>query len=143
MGDEAPPLRAIYVEPDDDAPRLAYADWLGENGQPERAETDSWVASRSGGDRWRMAARWRAYSAPASLPSSGRAPHHHTSVKYLTRSPPSCPGTTRFRARVVRVRPLRSRTGSRSTCREEGEVILPLRPLQRFRRLQFVAVLLA
>lgn len=32
-------------------------------------------------------------------------------------------------------------TGSRSTCREE--VILPLRPLQRIRCFQFVAVLFA
>jgi uncharacterized protein (TIGR02996 family) len=28
----------IRDEPDDDAPRLIYADWLDENGQPERAE---------------------------------------------------------------------------------------------------------
>lgn len=31
-------LRAILAVPDDDAPRLIYADWLDENGQPERAE---------------------------------------------------------------------------------------------------------
>lgn len=29
---------AIAAEPDDDTPRLVYADWLQENGQPERAE---------------------------------------------------------------------------------------------------------
>lgn len=28
----------IAVQPDDDTPRLVYADWLDENGQPERAE---------------------------------------------------------------------------------------------------------
>ncbi|QJW96802.1 TIGR02996 domain-containing protein [Frigoriglobus tundricola] len=38
MSDEAALLRTIYAEPDDDAPRLVYADWLDENGQPERAE---------------------------------------------------------------------------------------------------------
>lgn len=31
-------LRAILAAPDDDAPRLIYADWLDENGKPERAE---------------------------------------------------------------------------------------------------------
>jgi uncharacterized protein (TIGR02996 family) len=31
-------FQAILDEPDDDAPRLVYADWLEENGQPERAE---------------------------------------------------------------------------------------------------------
>ncbi len=31
-------LRAIIENPDDDTPRLVYADWLDENGDPERAE---------------------------------------------------------------------------------------------------------
>jgi uncharacterized protein (TIGR02996 family) len=31
-------LQHICEHPDDDAPRLIYADWLDENGQPERAE---------------------------------------------------------------------------------------------------------
>jgi uncharacterized protein (TIGR02996 family) len=31
-------LQAILEAPDDDAPRLIYADWLEENGDPERAE---------------------------------------------------------------------------------------------------------
>jgi uncharacterized protein (TIGR02996 family) len=31
-------LQAILAEPEDDGPRLIYADWLEENGQPERAE---------------------------------------------------------------------------------------------------------
>src|SRR5207248_690173 len=31
-------LRAIAANPDDDAPRLIFADWLEENGDPERAE---------------------------------------------------------------------------------------------------------
>jgi uncharacterized protein (TIGR02996 family) len=30
-------LAAVLAEPDDDAPRLVYADWLDENGRPERA----------------------------------------------------------------------------------------------------------
>jgi uncharacterized protein (TIGR02996 family) len=33
-----PFLRAICANPDDDIPRLVYADWLDENGDPERAE---------------------------------------------------------------------------------------------------------
>src|SRR5262249_40829470 len=31
-------LRAIASQPDDDAPRLIYADWLEEHNEPERAE---------------------------------------------------------------------------------------------------------
>src|SRR5262245_17894644 len=31
-------LPDIIANPDDDAPRLIYADWLEENGEPERAE---------------------------------------------------------------------------------------------------------
>ena len=31
-------LKAVLADPDDDAPRLIYADWLDENGQAERAE---------------------------------------------------------------------------------------------------------
>jgi len=31
-------LAAILANPDEDTPRLMYADWLDENGQPERAE---------------------------------------------------------------------------------------------------------
>ena len=36
--DEVGLLRAILAEPEEDTPRLAYADWLDEHGRPERAE---------------------------------------------------------------------------------------------------------
>jgi uncharacterized protein (TIGR02996 family) len=36
--DRAAFLRAIAANPDDDLPRLVYADWLDEHGEPERAE---------------------------------------------------------------------------------------------------------
>jgi uncharacterized protein (TIGR02996 family) len=36
--DEDALLRAVIAEPDDDAPRLIYADWLDEHGDSERAE---------------------------------------------------------------------------------------------------------
>src|SRR5262245_44894995 len=38
MSDAAALLAAIRQTPEDDAPRLVYADWLDEHGQPERAE---------------------------------------------------------------------------------------------------------
>jgi uncharacterized protein (TIGR02996 family) len=38
MSDEAALLAAILAHPDEDTPRLIFADWLEENGQPERAE---------------------------------------------------------------------------------------------------------
>src|SRR5262245_15977158 len=36
--DRAAFLRAICANPDDDLPRLVFADWLDEHGEPERAE---------------------------------------------------------------------------------------------------------
>ncbi len=38
MSDEKALLAAIWKHPHEDTPRLVYADWLEENGQPERAE---------------------------------------------------------------------------------------------------------
>src|SRR5581483_5981629 len=38
MSDRGAFLRAIRDRPHDDAPRLVYADWLDEHGDPERAE---------------------------------------------------------------------------------------------------------
>jgi uncharacterized protein (TIGR02996 family) len=38
MGDGEALLRAILDQPKEDTPRLVYADWCDENGQPERAE---------------------------------------------------------------------------------------------------------
>ncbi len=38
MPTEADLLKAVLKTPDDDSPRLIYADWLDENGQSERAE---------------------------------------------------------------------------------------------------------
>lgn len=38
MSDEAALLSAILAHPDEDTPRLMYADWLDEHGQAERAE---------------------------------------------------------------------------------------------------------
>ncbi len=38
MSDDAALLAAILAHPDEDTPRLMYADWLQENGQPDRAE---------------------------------------------------------------------------------------------------------
>src|SRR6266508_240747 len=38
MSEEDALLAAIYANPDDDTPRLVYADWLDEHDQPERAE---------------------------------------------------------------------------------------------------------
>jgi uncharacterized protein (TIGR02996 family) len=38
MHDRDALLRAVVANPDDDAPRLVYADWLDEHGDPDRAE---------------------------------------------------------------------------------------------------------
>jgi uncharacterized protein (TIGR02996 family) len=38
MSEQAALLAAIVAYPDEDTPRLIYADWLDENGEPARAE---------------------------------------------------------------------------------------------------------
>src|SRR5438270_6972316 len=38
MADRASFLAAVQADPEDDAPRLVYADWLQDNGDPDRAE---------------------------------------------------------------------------------------------------------
>jgi len=38
MGEREALLRAVCDNPDDDLPRLVFADWLEEHGEPERAE---------------------------------------------------------------------------------------------------------
>ncbi|HVL16313.1 MAG TPA: TIGR02996 domain-containing protein [Gemmata sp.] len=38
MSDESHFIAAMAADPDDDTPRLVFADWLDEHGQPERAE---------------------------------------------------------------------------------------------------------
>jgi uncharacterized protein (TIGR02996 family) len=72
MTDDAALLAAVAAAPDDDLPRLVYADWLDENGQPERAEfvraqvrlaaTDPWepfaVLCRHRRPEWTRGDRW-------------------------------------------------------------------------------------
>jgi uncharacterized protein (TIGR02996 family) len=54
-----PFLSAICAAPDDDTPRLVFADWLQENGDPDRAEfirLQIAVARGAAGDAARAAA---------------------------------------------------------------------------------------
>ena len=53
-------IRAINADPDDDSPRLIFADWLDEQGECERAEfirvqiaLGGWGRRMSGGVSWR------------------------------------------------------------------------------------------
>ena len=62
MSDQDALLAAIRQAPDDDAPRLVYADWLDEHGDPDRAEfirlqveIDPYRRPDSDLDRWRRA----------------------------------------------------------------------------------------
>jgi uncharacterized protein (TIGR02996 family) len=62
MSTEAALLRAIRSDPDEDTPRLAYADWLDEHDQPERGElirVQIDLAASEEGDarRWQLHAR--------------------------------------------------------------------------------------
>jgi uncharacterized protein (TIGR02996 family) len=50
--------RAILAHPDEDTPRLAYADWLDENGQPDRAEFIRVQVELAG---------WKPYVAPPEI----------------------------------------------------------------------------
>jgi uncharacterized protein (TIGR02996 family) len=79
MNDGDALLAAIIANPDDDTPRLVYADWLQENGQPERAEFIRLQCPTSGASADNPATVARAfdleerYSAKwlVGLPSSG------------------------------------------------------------------------
>ena len=71
MTDREALLRAIIENPEDDAPRLVYADWLDEHGEPDRAE---FIRLTTGPAEWadrvedllaRNGDRWRA-EAPAA-----------------------------------------------------------------------------
>src|SRR5262245_37939918 len=62
MSDQDALLAAIRQAPEDDAPRLIYADWLDEHGDPDRAEfirlqieIDPFRRPNSDLDRWRRA----------------------------------------------------------------------------------------
>lgn len=62
-------LRAILDEPADDAPRLVYADWLEENGQPERAE---FIRVQCGANLGVCEMEPNSYGEPFCLSGSGR-----------------------------------------------------------------------
>ena len=50
-------LAAVAEAPEDDAPRLVFADWLEENGQPERAELIRLQCRLAATDRYDAARR--------------------------------------------------------------------------------------
>ncbi|HEY1186518.1 MAG TPA: TIGR02996 domain-containing protein [Gemmata sp.] len=57
MSDEDALLAAISAHPDEDTPRLAYADWLDEHGDPDRAEfirlqIGLWPMMKAGAPAW-------------------------------------------------------------------------------------------
>jgi uncharacterized protein (TIGR02996 family) len=61
MSDRAAMLRSILDAPEDDAPKLVYADWLDERGEVERASLirlDGWTTyERKSPGRWRLSYR--------------------------------------------------------------------------------------
>src|SRR5262249_488094 len=75
-------LQTIIDNPDDDAPRLVYADWIEEHGEPERAEFIRVQVAYDGADfakerrgEWagRMKELWKAYG-PAWLAQLPKLP---------------------------------------------------------------------
>jgi uncharacterized protein (TIGR02996 family) len=69
-------LRAICEHPFDDTPRLAYADWLEENGRPERAEfirVQIELARLPERERWDSALRKRSKELEAELDRLSRS----------------------------------------------------------------------
>jgi uncharacterized protein (TIGR02996 family) len=72
MSDNDVLLRAILDDPDDDAPRLVYADWLEEHGEAERAEFIRVQVERAEAPRYappRIELRRRRQSLPGRLVS--------------------------------------------------------------------------
>lgn len=68
MSDRDALLHAIAARPEEDTPRLMYADWLEENGEPERADF----------------VRTQVYLAQPGLPSGDKPPLVKRNVHYLT-----------------------------------------------------------
>lgn len=68
MSDHDALLNAIAEHPEEDTPRLMYADWLEENGEPERADF----------------VRTQVYLAQPGLPSGDKPPLVKQNVHYLT-----------------------------------------------------------
>lgn len=68
MSDRDALLHAIAARPEEDTPRLMYADWLEENGEPERADF----------------VRTQVYLAQPGLPSGDKPPLVKQNVFYLT-----------------------------------------------------------
>ena len=60
-------LRAVLAAPDEDTPRLIYADWLQENGQPEKQRTALAQAERDARGLERFPALPSAVSSQATL----------------------------------------------------------------------------
>jgi uncharacterized protein (TIGR02996 family) len=102
MSDEKALLAAIWDDPYDDTVRLVYADWLDENGQPERAEfirvqielarLDEWAdpppallqRQQELWKKWRI--RWRAH-----LPKKQRSCDFHRGFPLFVLSSPPIP----------------------------------------------------
>ncbi len=71
-------LEAVFADPENDAPRLAYADWLAKHGEPEYAEfiraqieqavQPSAAREKREGEAWeKLARKWSDLCAPQSL----------------------------------------------------------------------------
>ena len=75
-------LEAIRAEPEDDAPRLVYADWLEEQGRPDEAFCQRWMAKhgKHPGDRNgpRIQARYSWGWWPEGLADDLNGPEHAT-----------------------------------------------------------------
>src|SRR2546423_15203209 len=95
MTDEQGLLQAILESPGDDLPRLVYADWLDENGDPDRAEfirTQVELARMGKGDERR-----------ASLALREQALLDRHQKAWLAALPGDAPPNYKFRPRFVAV----------------------------------------
>ena len=87
--------RAILAAPNDDAPRLVYADWLDERGDPEFAEAlrlkgaAYWVHLYQQTERTKtlreFVGQWRRWRMPSALP----LPVTHSDFSFSPRTPPT------------------------------------------------------
>src|SRR4051794_24408715 len=77
-------LRAVAAEPEIDSPRLVYADWCDENGQPERAEF-----IRLQIDRSRRPFRDRAHHFPTEREVALETAHRERWLSYVAPMAPN------------------------------------------------------
>jgi uncharacterized protein (TIGR02996 family) len=150
---DGPTLRsAVIINPDDDTPRLIYADWLDENGQPDRATFIRLQIEAARAERFGLQARslqgqaeqlldthllpWTRHlnGQIVGLPQFQRGFIHHVAIDALA--------SESVLTTLLQAEPIQSVSIVRTAYDSDWISLLPifeLAPLRQIRQLQFVS----